>query len=173
MAAEFKKFHVEDYPTLTRAGAVDFTVFSALIHKFLDQFKWNKFKILYEQQGINVSDDFCKIMSSSIYYTPSNKRKDYFNLGDLGDLENIIISEIGIGYGGMYIVWLEFINGKRDTTLITRPLQPHILVDLFFFLVTDHISRNDIFGTVLISGQHIYCVLRCQGHLLNYDHKRS
>uniref|UniRef100_A0A8W8P0H7 Receptor ligand binding region domain-containing protein n=1 Tax=Magallana gigas TaxID=29159 RepID=A0A8W8P0H7_MAGGI len=99
MAAEFKKFHVEDYPTLTRAGAVDFTVFSALIHKFLDQFKWNKFKILYEQQGINVSDDFCKIMSSSIYYTPSNKRKDYFNLGDLGDLENIIISEIGIGYG--------------------------------------------------------------------------
>lgn len=133
MAAEFKKFHVEDYPTLTRAGAVDFTVFSALIHKFLDQFKWNKFKILYEQQGINVSDDFCKIMSSSIYYTPSNKRKDYFNLGDLGDLENIIISEIGIGYGGMYIVWLEFINGKRDTTLIPPPLQPHILVDLFFF----------------------------------------
>eukprot|EP00105_Crassostrea_gigas_P028641 XP_011450359.1 PREDICTED: atrial natriuretic peptide receptor 3 [Crassostrea gigas] len=137
MAAEFKKFHVEDYPTLTRAGAVDFTVFSALIHKFLDQFKWNKFKILYEQQGINVSDDFCKIMSSSIYYTPSNKRKDYFNLGDLGDLENIIISEIGIGYGGMYIVWLEFINGKRDTTLIPPPLQPHILVDLLFFFFGD------------------------------------
>lgn len=134
MAAEFKKFHEEDYPTLTRAGAVDFTVFSTLIHKFLDQFKWNKFKILYEQQGINVSDDFCKIMSSSIYYTPSNKRKDYFNLGDLGDLENIIISEIGIGYGGMYIVWLEFTNGKRDPTLIPQSLQPYILVDLFFFL---------------------------------------
>lgn len=146
MAAEFKKFHEEDYPTLTRAGAVDFTVFSTLIHKFLDQFKWNKFKILYEQQGINVSDDFCKIMSSSIYYTPSNKRKDYFNLGDLGDLENIIISEIGIGYGGMYKCGSSLSMARETPPSSHHPLNP-ISLWTFFILETDHISRNDIFGT--------------------------
>lgn len=57
-------------------------------------------------------------MSLFIYYIFSNKCKDYFNLGDFGDLENIIIFEIGIGYGGMYIVWFEFINGKRDIIFI-------------------------------------------------------
>lgn len=141
MAAEFKKFHVEDYPTLTRAGAVDFTVFSALIHKFLDQFKWNKFKILYEQQGINVSDDFCKIMSSSIYYTPSNKRKDYFNLGDLGDLENIIISEIGIGYGGMYSVARVYQWQERHHPHPTTPTTPYPCGSFFFFGDRPHFPK--------------------------------
>lgn len=118
MVVEFKKFYVEDYFILICVGVVDFIVFFVLIYKFLDQFKWNKFKIFYEQQGINVFDDFCKIMSLFIYYIFSNKCKDYFNLGDFGDLENIIIFEIGIGYGGMYIVWFEFINGKRDIIFI-------------------------------------------------------
>lgn len=145
MADDFNEFHLVDYLTLTRAGAVNFNIFASSIHKFLDQFKWNKFKILYEQQGINVSEDFCKIMSSSIYYKNTSKRKDYYNLGDLGDLENKMISEIGIGYGGMYKVWLESTNMAREATPSSHHhLQPHILVG--FFWVTNHISLNGLFG---------------------------
>lgn len=103
MADDFHHFHLMDYLTLTRAGVANFNIFATSIHTFLDQFQWKKFKIFYEQKGIYDSEDFCKLMSSSIYYTNSSMRmrKDYYKLDDLGVLENIMISEIGIGYGGM------------------------------------------------------------------------
>jgi hypothetical protein len=104
MAQDFYTFRSVDYPYLIRAGPVNFNnVADYLIHMY-DHYSWRKFKIIYQQKGQNVFDDFCRIMSSAIYYSllsdSPNTTSDYFKLDQDVDLGNILVTEIGNVYTG-------------------------------------------------------------------------
>ena len=107
MADDFYNFRQLDYPYLTRAGPVIFNNVASGVREVLDYFSWNKFKILYQQDGNGVFEDSCKIMSSTIFYAVTNKKSDHFKIDRDSDLENILTAELGDSYGGMcYDMWI-------------------------------------------------------------------
>ena len=107
MADDFYNFRQLDYPYLTRAGPVNFNNVASGVREVLDYFTWNKFKILYQQDGNGVFEDSCKIMSSTIFYSVTNKKSDHFKIDRDSDLENILTAELGDSYGGMcYDMWI-------------------------------------------------------------------
>nr|XP_022303209.1 atrial natriuretic peptide receptor 3-like [Crassostrea virginica] len=99
MADDFYNFRQLDYPYLTRAGPVIFNNVASGVREVLDYFSWNKFKILYQQNGNGVFEDSCKIMSSTIFYSVTNKKSDHFKIDRDSDLENILTAELGDSYG--------------------------------------------------------------------------
>lgn len=104
MAKDFYTFRSVDYPYLIRAGPVNFNNVADYLTHMYNHFSWRKFKIVYQQEGQNVFDDFCRIMSAAIYYSllsdSPNTTSDYFKLDQDADLGNILVTEIGNVYTG-------------------------------------------------------------------------